>query len=104
MKDLYKVNIEIEDKGEVFNRTEEVATNGIATLKDDLLKQIKKYRTAMGLSRNYRIKNYKAHHVGSVYTIISQGAVLLECVRLGRHRPRSSSALTEFFKEKRNGN
>jgi hypothetical protein len=66
MKSLYKVKIELEDKGEVFERVEEVATNGIATLKDDLLKQIKKYRTAMGLSRNYIVKNYKAQHVGWV--------------------------------------
>ena len=64
MKNLYMTTVNIEDKGEVFTRTEEVVSESLATLRDDLIKQLNKYRRAMGLSKNFQIKRYDARHIG----------------------------------------
>lgn len=66
MKSIYKVNVTIQDKGEVFTRTEEVIAKNYSELLMELRKQLKKYRTALGMSKTFSIKNYEAQHVGWV--------------------------------------
>lgn len=64
MKNLYKAIITIEDKGQIFTVTEEIISESIITIRKDLIKQLNKYRHAMGISKNYKIKKYDAQHIG----------------------------------------
>jgi hypothetical protein len=64
MQNLYEVVVKLKDNGVEFERKEEVTSKNDSSLPVDLKKQLDKYRSAMGLSKNFSFEIVTACHIG----------------------------------------